>query len=217
MENYFNYFTEIEEHFQKVRGTGAFRLSTLDWALIETWKEASIPLDAVLRGIDRTFEKWGARPRRGRKVNSLAYCSQEVLAAEHEQAPPAAARPPAAAPFTPAELAAQFGKHAQTLRPRFPEIAASLEDLRQAAESGIALDLEEVERRLTVLEEKMFSAVVASTSEERLLAARRELDGQLAPYRRKMSAEQIAMVEKQFLRRALLEAAGLPRLSLFHW
>ncbi len=217
MENYFNYFTEIEEHFQKVRGTSAFRLSTLDWALIETWKESSIPLDAVLRGIDRTFEKWGARPRRGRKVNSLAYCSQEVLAAAHEQAPPAATRSPAAAPFTAAELAAQFGKHAETLRPRFPEIAGSLEDLRQAAESGIAMDLEEVERRLTVLEEKMFSAVVASTSEERLLAARRELDGQLAPYRRKMSAEQITMVEKQFLRRALLESAGLPRLSLFHW
>lgn len=217
MENYFNYFTEIEEHFQKARGTGTFRLSTLDWALIDTWKESNIPLEAVLRGIDRAFEKWRARPRRGRKVNSLAYCAQEVRVAEQEQAPAAAGRKAAAAPFTPAELAESFALHAARLRPRFPEIADSLEDLRQAAESGVALDLEEVERRLTVLEEKMFSALVAGASEERLLAVHRDLDAALGPYRRKMSAEQIAMLEKQFLRRTLLEADGLPRLSLFHW
>jgi len=55
VENYFNYFTEIEEHFQSRRGTGLI-LSTLDWALIETWKVAGIPLEAVLRGIDTTFD-----------------------------------------------------------------------------------------------------------------------------------------------------------------
>ena len=49
MENYFNYFTEIEEHFQRRRG-GILLLSTLDWALIETWKDAGIPLEAALRG-----------------------------------------------------------------------------------------------------------------------------------------------------------------------
>ncbi len=51
MENYFNYFTEIEERFLRRRG-GGLLLSTLDWALIETWKDAGIPLEAVLRGID---------------------------------------------------------------------------------------------------------------------------------------------------------------------
>ena len=49
--NYFNYFTEIEERFQQRRGS-ILLLSTLDWALIETWQEAGIPLDAALRGID---------------------------------------------------------------------------------------------------------------------------------------------------------------------
>ena len=51
-DNYFNYFTEIEEHFQRARGTGLFLLSPLDWALIESWKNSGIPLEAVLRGID---------------------------------------------------------------------------------------------------------------------------------------------------------------------
>ncbi len=82
MENYFNYFTEIEEHFQRRRG-GILLLSTLDWALIETWKDAGIPLEAVLRGIDGAFESYEKRPSK-RKVNSLAYCAQEVLAAAEE-------------------------------------------------------------------------------------------------------------------------------------
>jgi len=56
--NYFSYFTEIEEHFQRTRGTGLFLLSPLDWALIETWKNSDIPLEAVLRGIDSAFAKW---------------------------------------------------------------------------------------------------------------------------------------------------------------
>src|SRR6185437_1428373 len=83
MLNYFNYFTEIEEHFQRRRGT-LLLLSTLDWALIETWKEAGIPLEAVLRGIDVSFDHYERRPRKTRKVNGLAFCAQEVLAAAEE-------------------------------------------------------------------------------------------------------------------------------------
>src|SRR5580704_14453722 len=82
VENYFNYFTEIEEQFQRRRG-GILLLSTLDWALIETWKDAGIPLEAVLRGIDGAFERYEKRSSQ-RKVNSLAYCAQEVLAAAEE-------------------------------------------------------------------------------------------------------------------------------------
>src|SRR3954451_12342334 len=82
VDNYFNYLTEIEEHFQRRRG-GILLLSTLDWALIETWKDAGIPLEAVLRGIDAAFEKYEKRPT-VRKVNGLAYCSQEVLASAEE-------------------------------------------------------------------------------------------------------------------------------------
>src|SRR6476659_5264104 len=80
MDNYFNYFTEIEEHFQRRRG-GILLLSTLDWALIEIWKDAGIPLEAVLRGVDTAFDRYEQRPSKTKKVNSLAYCAQEVLTA----------------------------------------------------------------------------------------------------------------------------------------
>ncbi len=83
MNNYFNYFTEIEERYLKRRGSGLL-LSTIDWALIETWKDAGIPLDAVLRGIDETFDKYERRPSKTKKINSLAYCAQEVLGAAED-------------------------------------------------------------------------------------------------------------------------------------
>ena len=84
MENYFNYFTEIEEYYWKKRGT-AMLLTTLDWALIDAWKQAEVPITAILRGIDRTFEKYDARRRKNRRINSLAYCHQAVLEAAEEQ------------------------------------------------------------------------------------------------------------------------------------
>src|SRR5690242_3417148 len=87
MLNYFNYFTEIEERFQQRRGS-LLMLSTLDWALIETWREAGIPLEAVLRGIDDAFDKHDQRVRRSvgrvRRVNGLAWCAQSVMKATEQ-------------------------------------------------------------------------------------------------------------------------------------
>ncbi|HEY2001065.1 MAG TPA: hypothetical protein VGG80_02045, partial [Acidobacteriaceae bacterium] len=82
MQNYINYFTEIEEHFQRRRGS-ILLLSTLDWALIDTWREAGVPLAAVLRGIDAAFDKYEARQTKARmrKVNGLAWCAQAVMEA----------------------------------------------------------------------------------------------------------------------------------------
>ena len=60
-ENYFNYFTEVEDHFSAPAEPDCFCVP-LDWALIEAWKSAGIPLEAVLRGIDQAFEKWRSRP-----------------------------------------------------------------------------------------------------------------------------------------------------------
>src|ERR1700678_501241 len=84
VENYFNYFTEIEDHFQRRRGSILF-LSTLDWAIIDTWREAGIPLEAVLRGIDTAFDRYEARKRStSRRVNGLAWCAQEVMTAAED-------------------------------------------------------------------------------------------------------------------------------------
>lgn len=216
-ENYFNYFTEIEEHFRRARGTGLFLLSPVDWALIETWKNAGVPLEAVLRGIDAAFEKWRSRPARARvqMVNSVAFCAQ-AIAVETQAMGENAPRPrrETAPPFSREEIAAFLERNAAVLR------KAGQDDIAQAIAAldleALYHDLEQLEQRLSSIEEKTIARLRASASEESLFEARRALDRELKPYRSKMTADQLAMLEKQFLDRKLLESAGLPRLSLFY-
>jgi hypothetical protein len=215
--NYFNFFTEIEEHFQRARGTSLFLLSPLDWALVESWKNAQVPLEAVLRGIDAAFEKWRSRKVKTQMVNSLAFCAQAVLTEAQIMAgtAPARVRKETAPPFSLEELRAYLERNAAALPPGFEDTAAALRTLAASAEEHFA-DLESLERRLTVLEEKMLAGARSRQTDEQALAARQELDRQLRPYRGKMTAEQLSMLEKQYLERSLLEKAGLPKLSLFY-
>jgi hypothetical protein len=215
--NYFNYFTEIEEHFQRVRGTSLFLLSPLDWALVESWKNSGVPLEAVLRGIDEAFEKWRARKVKTQMVNSLAFCAQAVLTEAKVMAEGAPARPRAetAPPFTVDELRTYLEGNAAALPAGYEQIAESLRKLATEADRHYT-GLEDLEQHLMVLEEKMIGAARAQQGEEQALESRRELDRQLRPYRGKMTADQLSMLEKQYLERHLLEQSGLPRLSLFY-
>lgn len=217
--NYFNYFTEVEERFQKARGTSLFLMSPLDWALVETWKNGGVPLEAALRGIDAAFEKWRTKKKRGQNVNSVAYCAQAVLAEAQAMAGVAPARgsKESAPPFGLDDLERYLSDNAEQIRkqPGFDEVAAAVDRLAADA-PALFHDLEDLEQRLTALEDKMIALARSRQSEEALLRARRELDLQLRAYRGKMAAPQLAMLEKQYLERQLLESSGLPRLSLFY-
>jgi len=227
VENYFNYFTEIEDHFQRRRGTLTL-LSPLDWALMEIWKDAGIPLEAVLRGIDAAFDKWERRPRRTRKVNGLAYCAQEVLATAEEmkEAAVGADSPRKQAPGLEASTVADFLRHNAAELERAPlsaavraiadETSAGLRSVADTFASGSPPPMEDVERRLTVMEEKLFASLLATTPEAALLQVRTEADRDLAPYRSRMSAQQIEQLHKQYLQKRLLEQYQIPRLSLFY-
>lgn len=215
--NYFNYYTETEQHFQLARGTSLFLLSTLDWALLESWKNAGVPLEAVLRGIDTAFENWRGRRVKTQRVNSLAFCAQAVLTEAQVMAGTAQpkVRKQSAPPFGLDELRAYLESNAAALPAEYAETAASLRKLAGGAEEHYH-DLEALEQRLTVLEERMIAIARSRQTEDEMLAARQELDRQLRPYRGKMTADQLTMLEKQYLERHLLEKSGLPRLSLFY-
>jgi hypothetical protein len=237
-ENYFNYFTEIEEQFLRRRGSGLL-LTTLDWALIETWKDAGIPLEAALRGIDAAFDRYDQRPSKTRKVNSLTYCSQEVLAATEEMkeaavgavaGQPAPNKSAAGQGFEPEMIAAFLRRNADLLESAKLPQSAGISGHAVAGESAVTLRklaleteskraatrLEDLERHLTVLEEKLFAALLAATPDEEIVAVRAQADRELAPYRRKMAAPQIEQLQKQYVHKRLLEQYGLPRLSLFY-
>jgi hypothetical protein len=233
MQNYFNYFTEIEERFQRRRGS-LLMLSTLDWALIETWREAGIPLEAVLRGIDQAFDKYDAKALRSagrvRKVNGLAWCAQSVMEAAER------AREAAIGTATAAGAVVESGFEAERVRRYLEanaatvgavrleapadavaaEVAARLRSLASGLAAEPVMPLEELDRTLTVLEEKLFAALLTAASEEELTGLREQAARELAPYKGKMQAVQIRQVQQQFLQKRLLEARRLPRLSLFY-
>jgi hypothetical protein len=235
--NYFNYFTEIESYFWKKRGAHLL-VSPLDWAIMETWQKAGVPLHAVLKGIDQAFESY-QRSRRGagKALKSLAYCTDAVLQAAEEQLEGAAGSPPkngntaAREPFSRDELKIYFARNvAQITRAASGtqsvnvELANRLQEIRQSLSAAAtlldgpgALDLEDLERRLTILDDKLQSVLTSHASDETMLKIRRAMDGQLRTYRRKMKAEQIALVEKQYLQKRLLEEFSLPRLSLYYF
>ena len=232
VENYFNYFTEIEEHFQRRRST-ILLLSTLDWALIETWKSAGVPLEAVLRGIDAAFDKYDQRPTKSKKVNSLAYCAQAVLSAAEDMKEAAVGagedspRPPTPG-FDAVEIATFLRGNAERLgmanlperegfatRVMAGEICGTLREMAGQVESKLSR-LEDLERHLTIMEEKLFAALLAVTPDSDLVAVRAEADRDLAPYRRNMTAAQVEQLQKQYVHKRLLERCGVPRLSLFY-
>jgi len=232
VQNYFNYFTEIEERFSQRRGS-LLMLSTLDWALIEAWREAGLPLAAVLRGIDSAFDKHDTRKLKAktglRKVNSLAWCAQEVMAAAEQMVEAAtgtaAANPQRESGFesepvakfleTNADLleAAQLESPADAVA---RETSARLRAMAAELRANPAMSLEDMDRNLTVLEEKIFAALMTAAPEAELVQLREQGDRELAPYRSRMQTVQIKQIQQQFLHKRLIEKRGLPRLSLFY-
>jgi hypothetical protein len=203
--------------------------------LIETWKEAGVPLEAVLRGIDTAFEKYEQRRSRTQKVNSLAYCAQAVLSAAEEmkQAAVGAQRedePGRTLGFEPAGIAEFFRRNAVSVESAdvpesgavsakaiAEETARALRELADQVENDKdSQRLEQLERRLTVLEEKLFAVLLAATPEGEIMTVRTEADRDLAAYRGKMPSAQIEQLHRQYIHRRLLEKYGLPRLSLFY-
>jgi hypothetical protein len=226
---HFTYFSEIEEHFQRRRGS-ILICSPLDWALMEVWKEAGVPLEAALSGIDAAFDKYDRRPKKTRKINSLAYCQQEVLAAaeDMQEAATGTRRDPQATSIANAELVRYLERNARQLEqsthpaPAVRELsAAQAATLRELAaglshEEAPAADLEALERRMSVMEEKLYAALWSQASEDELVEARAQAERELAPFRGKMSAAQIDQLLRQYGNKRLLEAHALPRLSLFY-
>ncbi len=185
----------------------------------------------MLRGIDTTFEHYERRTRKTKKINGLAWCVQEVLSVAEAMKEAAVGSAEAPGPQTPpglsaAEIAAFFLRNAEKLRHAAgseqvklvaKECASTLTELSEPLKDpGTPVRLEDIERRMTVLEERLMAALMISAPETQLVALRAEADREIAPYRSKMPAAQIEQLTKQFVNKRLLEQAKMPRLSLFY-
>ncbi len=191
-----------------------------------------------MSGIDSTFDKYAARQTKGRarRINGLAYCSQEVLRAVedmHEAAVGAGRKKP----LTPEESgfeAARIGAYLRSaaaqlqgvsvppeMQPVLAQAAAKLGELAESIEGSRENEsktptIEALERHLLVLEDQLFAALQAFTPAEKLVEYREQSARELAPYRSRLQTTQIRQIEQQFLRRCLFEQYQMPRLSLFY-
>jgi hypothetical protein len=209
--NYFNYFTEIEQFYQTRRESFTL-LSTLDWVLIENWQEQGVPLDFVLKGIDRAFS------RSRRKINSLAYCIKAIEEIIEEQKEARVERPEL--PQIPSEetrryledLAAKTAAVSQT----FPEFASKINTLAESVRGVDPGNFRDSEQILEALEERLISILRVAADESVLVDVQQEVESELGPFRSTMTAAQLSMLEQQLSRRKLLERYNVPRLSLFY-
>jgi len=199
--NYFNYFTEIERFYQSKRESFTL-LSTLDWVLIEGWKEQGIPLELVLKGMDRAFS------RAKRKINSLAYCVRAIEEVCEEQKE-LTIEAPALPDFDEHEVVAYVQKLADQVESIDNRIAKSIRTVETC-------DLKAAEQALSALEEKLIARIKLDADDNTILDVKRDVDSELNPYRSTMTAAQLAMVEQQLWKKKLLERFNMPRLSLFY-
>jgi len=209
--NYFNYFTEIENFYQTKRETFTL-VSSLDWVLIENWKQQGIPLEVVLKGIDRAFSN--AKKR----INSLAYCVRAIDEVLHEQKETRIERPDL--PEIPLEETRKYlqkiaGKAAE-LGIVFPEFAPRITSIADAVRAIDTTNFREAEQALSALEERLIAILKVASDESTMLDIQRGVEADLAPCRATMTAEQLSMLEQQLWRRKLMERYNLERLSLFY-
>jgi len=209
--NYFNYFTEIEQFYQARRDSFTL-LSTLDWVLIENWKEQGVPLDFVLKGIDRAFS------RAKRRINSLAYCMKAVEEIMEEQKETRVERPESQQISTQEtrQYLEDLAEKTAAVSQVFPEFAAKIDNLAESVRGVDAGNFRDAEQILEALEERLISILRVAAEEGILIEIQRDVETELGPFRSTMTTPQLAMLEQQLSRRKLLERYNVPRLSLFY-
>ena len=231
--NYFNYFTEIEDAFVRRRGKHLF-LSPLDWALMETWKQQGIPLHIVLRGVERSFDSFEARPRK-RSVKSLLYCQEEVEAqyAEWMEARVGAPEQTNGAetdktPFSAAAISEHLQRcHKELMRlsqsrkeddlsEALTRAATLIAEIQDDFSRNAVLDTRRLEDSLTGLERMLNEAMLAVVSATDLDALESGVKDQLKPYRSQMEAAVYKQTFDNLLLKRLREQFAVPRLSLFY-
>jgi predicted ribosome quality control (RQC) complex YloA/Tae2 family protein len=228
--NYYNYFSEIEETFNRRRGKYLF-LSPLDWALIESWQEKGVPLHIVVRGIEKVFDGFDAKPNRRRTVKSLTYCQEEIEAQYDEWLERQIGKNSAEENSQPNAETNLFAGDA--VREHLRRVAQELNEAAQAANRGLRETLEKISARIAELEknyadaetlenslsdlEKMIDERLIETADETELAQiKAQAEKNLAQYRGKMDGEVFERTFDLMVLKSLRENAGIPRLSLFY-
>jgi len=244
--NYYNYFTEVEEHFVRRRGKHLL-LSPMDWSLIATWRDSGVPLHVALRGVDIAMDGFFAKPHRASaKVNSLFYCHDSVMAeyAGYLDAHVGESRAPAtgdpARPGPNSEPRPDQGpdrsailkflearmSEIKVLRAKLPpgegvsegldRVLHRLEEIARELESEKQTDFEALERDLGILDELLISELSATITPEQMATWEQEAKTELKVYRKRLPKDTYQKILDNFLRGRIHRHFDVGELSLFH-
>ena len=242
--NYYNYFTEVEEHFVRRRGKH-LQVSPLDWSLIETWRDQGVPLHVALRGIDQAMDSWHSRPRRYDKLNTLFYCHDAVMreferyteAHTGESAPvqgdgeaSESAKRKYVGPDREAilgfiqariseikTLAAKLpGREGEDLKPVLERALARLEEIARDLATEARIDDAALERDLGILDQTLTAGLATAVPAEEQSTWQEEAKKELKIYRKRLPKETYRKILDNFMTRKVHQRFELGELSLFH-
>lgn len=224
-----DYYAEVERHFVALRGSPLF-VSPAEWQLIHRWREAQIPLRVVKQGLDRAF----ANTRSRRPIRRLSYCRQtveatyrhfrEAVAGVGKEAGRRTAKPDHAEndvrdylEHTAARLAGARDKLDRPTAPLVEAIDAVRKRLHMLhEETKEPIPLQDLERELEELEEKLVTAAESALDPEARQTCWDAAEQSLRDYRARMPTD----VYDSALRSAYLKRVrarfDLPSLSLFY-
>jgi hypothetical protein len=235
--NYYNYFTEIEEHFVRKRGKHLL-ISPMDWSLIAAWKEAGVPLQVALRGIDIAMDGFIARQRGSSKVNTLCYCHDSVMAeyashvesrvgesldgenkpveGENKDEPGIAA----ATEFLSGRIREIKAVAAKQLQQNTSDglnrVLARLEEVMQNLKAAGRIDSETLERDLTIIDDLLITELRSVIRPEQMLGWEKEAKNELKVYRKRLPKETYEKVRTNFIRDRIHSHFNIGELSIFH-
>ena len=236
--NYYNYFTELEEHFVKRRGKHLL-ISPMDWALIAAWRDAGVPLQVAIRGIDIAMDAFFAKKRRGSaKINSLCYCHDSVMTeyANHLESQVGQSEEVKSAEpkvsntdkdtdtdeilnflsVRMSEIRSLSNKHnLGSAAEGIERVLARLELLLNELKSSGQMDSEILERDLRIIDELMVDSLSEIIPSEQKLAWETEAKKELKVYKKKLPKDTFAKIQENFMRDKIHREFGVGELSLF--
>jgi hypothetical protein len=242
--NYYNYFTEIEEHFVRRRGKHLF-VSPMDWSLMATWRDSGVPLHVALRGIDRAMDTFlGKMTHAESRVGSLFYCHSAVMEeyARHLEShlgeePASAAETASAAPASaeeqdrPDKTAVLAFLNARILEIKSvsgklsslesaPEgvlrLVPRLEEIMRDLETDKQVDFEALDRDLAILDVTLVGELRVMVAAEQIEVWEQEAKKELKIYRKKLSKDTYEKILENFMRTKIHRRFDVGELSLFH-
>ena len=240
--NYYNYFTEIEEHFVKRRGKHLL-ISPMDWGLIAAWRDAGVPLQVALRGIDIAMDGFIARQNRSSsRVSSLCYCHDSVMEeyAGYLESRVGDSAESSKDASTGNETASDKGGGPSKIEilgfissriyeiktlvaKQYPgeepegirRVLSRLEEVKQSLETGGRVDSETLERDFAIIDEILVSELSALIPPEEAAAWEKEAKKELKVYKKRLPKETYEKIHGNFVRDKIHRKFGIGELSLF--